>query len=201
MKTPATYEGNCCQAGKALARRINPPPRASQHSPERGARTGTRPETSSSARPRNSWISDRRGAWRVPACSRTTPIPRSPARYQASLTSAFPGAGPGHWRAISRGRRRRAACAVAHPHVRAFRRSLASRAIRDGPPSPPATSPARTPLTTLVFPHSQAAPQARRCSGTTAGKQKISYFYDPDVATFYYGQGHPMQASPRAHDA
>ena len=26
-----------------------------------------------------------------------------------------------------------------------------------------------------------------------AGKQKISYFYDPDVGNFYYGQGHPMK--------
>lgn len=28
---------------------------------------------------------------------------------------------------------------------------------------------------------------------TMAGKQKISYFYDPDVGNFYYGQGHPMK--------
>ena len=26
-----------------------------------------------------------------------------------------------------------------------------------------------------------------------AGKAKISYFYDPDVGNFYYGQGHPMK--------
>ena len=26
-----------------------------------------------------------------------------------------------------------------------------------------------------------------------AGKQKISYFYGPDVGNFYYGQGHPMK--------
>ena len=24
-------------------------------------------------------------------------------------------------------------------------------------------------------------------------KPKISYFYDPDVGNFYYGQGHPMK--------
>ena len=26
-----------------------------------------------------------------------------------------------------------------------------------------------------------------------SGKPKISYFYDPDVGNFYYGQGHPMK--------
>eukprot|EP00887_Chlorella_sp_A99_P004904 scaffold4.g4904.t1 len=26
-----------------------------------------------------------------------------------------------------------------------------------------------------------------------AGKQKVSYFYDPDVGQYYYGQGHPMK--------
>ena len=80
------------------------------------------------------------------------------------------------------------------PHVRAFRRS--SRLARDPRRSafaPPATSPARTPLTNLVFPHSQAAPSGAALLGDDGGKQKISYFYDPDVGNFYYGQGHPMK--------
>ena len=26
-------------------------------------------------------------------------------------------------------------------------------------------------------------------------KRKVSYFYDPDVGNFHYGQGHPMKVS------
>eukprot|EP01051_Picozoa_sp_SAG22_P007658 SAG22_NODE_547_length_9252_cov_27.855894_4_plen_65_part_00 len=27
----------------------------------------------------------------------------------------------------------------------------------------------------------------------SASKKKVSYYYDPDIGNFYYGQGHPMK--------
>ena len=30
-------------------------------------------------------------------------------------------------------------------------------------------------------------------SGLDGVKRKVSYFYDPEVGNYYYGQGHPMK--------
>lgn len=81
VKAPAT----AMLVGRETFGREDLPPKRARAAPHQNeARADrTRPETSSSSRPRNSRISDRRGAWRVPTCSRNTQS-RAPRRAPSS---------------------------------------------------------------------------------------------------------------------
>ena len=189
-------------AGKALGAKINPQSRASTHQNEARA-DRTRPETSSSARPRNSWISDRRGAWRVPACSRTTRSRAPPLRYQG-----IPDIGFSRCRPLGIGARSRGDAgaeplrAVAHT-PRSCVSTLFSPRARSATVRlrPPATSPARTPLTNLVFPHSQAAPSGAALLGDDGGQAEDLVLLRPRCGQLLLRAGSPDEAPPRAHDA
>ena len=66
---------------------------------------------------------------------------------------------------------------------------------------PPATSPARTPLTNLVFPHSQAAPSGAALLGDDGGQAEDLVLLRPRCGQLLLRAGSPDEAPPRAHDA
>ena len=196
MKTPATYEGNCWLVGRESfwARRLTPNQRASQHSPERGRARTTRDPRRAPPLDQGTLGSPTGEVRGVSPRVRELPdrAPRSVIRGIPDISFSVPA--PGHWRAISRGRRRRAASRGRTHHVRAFRRS--SRLARDPRRSafalPP--SPARTPLTTLVFPHSQAAPSGAALLEDDKRQAEDLVLLRPRCGQLYYGQGgHPMK--------